>query len=147
MTTFQNTAGAPVALKDLPVGSSVPERTLAPITRTQLALFAGASGDHNPIHLDDEEARCGGLTGVIAHGMLSMAFLGEFISRLAGQDNLRSFDARFNAMAFPGDEITCSGVVAAPDDADSDTVVCLDVAAKNQKGETIVSGTARIAVS
>ena len=65
------------------IGDSIPELVKAPITRTQLALFAGASGDHNPIHLDDAEAQAGGLSGVIAHGMLNMAFFSSSPDRVA----------------------------------------------------------------
>lgn len=127
----------------LTVGSRVPDLMMDPITRTQLALFAGASGDHNPIHLDDEEARRGGLPGVITHGMLTMAFLGEFVERLAGRDNLRHFDARFVAMAQPGDQITCAGEVAARDDEAGEHLVTVNVTATNQAGTKVAEGVAR----
>ena len=59
-------------------GDALPELVKEPVSRTQLVKYAGASGDYNPIHYDDEAARAGGLEGVIAHGMLSMGFLGQF---------------------------------------------------------------------
>lgn len=117
-----------------------------PITRTQLALFAGASGDHNPIHLDDEEARKGGLPGVIAHGMLSMAFLGDLLVGLASPERIRAFDARFVAMAFPGDTITCRAEVTGEAEEGGERVALLKLAAVNQKGQAVAEGTARVAI-
>lgn len=118
-----------------------------PITRTQLALFAGASGDHNPIHLDDEEAKKGGLPGVIAHGMLSMAFLGDLLLEFGTLDKIRQFDARFVAMAFPGDTITCRGEMTGSEDVGGEHIATVQFAAINQDGKTIADGQARVAVS
>ncbi|MBT4939146.1 MAG: dehydratase, partial [Rhodospirillaceae bacterium] len=64
-----------INFSELNAGDAIPELVTPNVSRSQLALFAGASGDHNPIHLDDEEAKKGGLPGVIVHGMLSMALL------------------------------------------------------------------------
>ena len=126
---------------NLNVGDAIPELVNPAITRTQLALFAGASGDHNPIHLDDEEAKSGGLPGVIAHGMLSMAFLGQLLTGWVPQHQVRSWNARFVAMAYPGDTITCKGVVTEIDDDE----VKLDISVENQNGENILVGGASIA--
>lgn len=115
-----------------------------PITRTQLALFAGASGDHNPIHLDDEEARKGGLPGVIAHGMLSMAFLGDLLCEMVPPDHIRSFDARFVAMAFPGDTITCRAEVVGEEQQAGEPITTLRLTAANQKGQAVAEGSAKV---
>ncbi len=64
------------------VGDELPELTTRPISRTTLALFAGASGDHNPIHIDTDFARKAGMDDVFAHGMLSMAYLGRLLTGL-----------------------------------------------------------------
>ena len=117
-----------------------------PITRTQLALFAGASGDHNPIHLDDEEARKGGLPGVIAHGMLSMAFLGDLIAEMAPPDRLRQLEARFVAMAFPGDTITCRAERTGEAEEGGERIASFKLSAVNQKGQPVAEGTARVAL-
>ena len=55
------------------LGDVLPPLDMPPINRTQLALFAGASGDHNPIHIDTDFARQAGMPDVFAHGMLGMA--------------------------------------------------------------------------
>src|ERR1035437_6235400 len=100
-----------IRFNDVAVGDVLPELTKPPVTRTQLALFAGASGDHNPIHLDDAEAKGSGLPGIIVHGMLPMAFLGQLITNWVPQKALRGFSSRFAAMSYPGDAITCRGKV------------------------------------
>lgn len=124
----------------------IKEIVKGPITRTQLALYAGASGDHNPIHLDDEEARKGGLPGVIAHGMLSMAFLGDLLAQFAPPDRIRQFEARFVAMAYPGDTITCRGEVTEESQETGERIASLKLSAVNQKGHAVVEGTARVVV-
>jgi acyl dehydratase len=125
----------------------VRELVKGPITRTQLALFAGASGDHNPIHLDDEAARQGGLQGVIAHGMLIMAFLGDLLVQFAPIERLREFDARFVAMSAPGDTITCRGEVTGTADEGGETVATVKLAGVNQKGQPVIEGQARFATT
>ncbi len=133
-------------LCNLQVGDALPEFERGPITRTQLALFAGASGDHNPIHLDDEEARSTGLPGVIVHGMLTMAILGQLLTSVVPQDRIRDYTSRFKAMAFPGDTLTCKGTVTARGEEDGETVLDLAIIAANQDGVPVLEGTARIAV-
>ncbi len=128
------------------IGDEIPSFTAPPITRLQLALFAGAAADHNPIHVDDDAARAGGLPGVIAHGMLTMALLGRLVTRWAPQDRLRSFSARFVAMAFPGDVITCTGKVVGRTLVDGEERAELDLAAHNQNGASVLVGKASVAI-
>lgn len=128
------------------VGDTIPALTKPAIGPLQLALFAGASGDHNPIHLDEQAAKGGGLPGVIAHGMLSMAFLGQVLTNWVPQRCIRNFSTRFAAMAFPGDVITCKGVVTAKRDTDGEKLVDLEITAENQKGERTLIGQATVAL-
>jgi len=125
-------------------GPVLPSLTQGPITRTQLALFAGASGDHNPIHLDDAEARAGGLPGVIVHGMLMMAILGRMLSDWAGQAKIREFRNRFVAMASPGDTVTCSGVVTGLRASAGETLADVEIMVENQNGAILLKGTATV---
>lgn len=77
------------------------------VTREQIRAYAEASGDRNPIHLDDGVARSVGLPGVIAHGMLQMGLL----ARVAGPpQNLRRLTCRFAGMVVPGDTLRFEGV-------------------------------------
>ena len=80
---------------DIQVGTELPPLAVQPISRTTLALFAGASGDHNPIHIDLDAAREAGFDDVFAHGMLSMAYLGRLITSWVPQAQLRSLTTRF----------------------------------------------------
>ena len=77
------------------VGDALPPLQLPPVDRTTLALFGGASGDHNPIHIDTDFARRAGMPDVFAQGMLGMAWLGRVVTRWIPQSQLRRFDARF----------------------------------------------------
>ena len=113
------------------------------VTREQIRAYAEASGDHNPIHLDDDAARAAGLPGVIAHGMLGMAQLANFVVGWAGDHRrLRKLRCRFSAMMLPGDVITFSGRVT----GEHDGLIELELEAENQKGERVLTkGLAEVA--
>ena len=93
------------------VGDTMTVLELPPISRTTLALFAGASGDHNPIHIDIDFARKAGKTDVFAHGMLSMAFLARALTAWVPQKRLLSYGVRFAAITQVADRVQCSGKV------------------------------------
>ena len=137
----------PVRAADIDIGYTLPEVTHGPVERVNLALFAAYSGDHNPIHLDDEQARANGLPGAIVHGMLSMAYLAQVLTGWVPQSQLRSFGSRFAAMAYPGDTIRCKGVVAGKESANGETVFEVTLVAENQKGEGLLSGSAKVALT
>ena len=106
------------------------------VKRDQIMAYAEASGDHNPIHLDDEAARAAGLPGVIAHGMLGMAQLANFVVAYAGDHRrLRRLRCRFSGMLLPGDTITFTGHVAGTDGG----LVRLELNADNQRGERVLT--------
>ncbi|HEY8761678.1 MAG TPA: MaoC/PaaZ C-terminal domain-containing protein [Candidatus Dormibacteraeota bacterium] len=106
------------------------------VTRDQIAAYAEASGDRNPIHLDDDAARAAGLPGVIAHGMLGMAQLANFVVAFAGDHRrLRRLRCRFSGMVLPGDTITFTGRVVGEEDG----LVSLELNAENQKGERVLT--------
>ncbi|MCC2112640.1 MAG: MaoC family dehydratase N-terminal domain-containing protein [Hyphomicrobiales bacterium] len=134
------------ALKSLEIGDTIPDLVTDPITHDQLARFAAASGDHNPIHLDEDAAKAGGLPGIIAHGMLNMAALGLVLTGWVPQSAVRRFSARFVAMTFPGDTLTLSGTITGRAAEAGEDQVTLDLEARNQKGETILKGAATIAL-
>lgn len=101
---------------DLAVGDELPPLVLPPISRTTLALFAGASGDHNPIHIDLDVAHSAGEPDVFAHGMLSMAYLARYVTDFAAQQQIRSFGCRFTSMTPLYAEPVCRGSVSAVDE-------------------------------
>lgn len=97
--------------KNVKVGDAMPELELPPISRTTLALFAGASGDHNPIHIDIDFARKAGKEDVFAHGMLSMAYLARALTQWVPQSRLLSYGVRFAAITQVADRVLCTGKV------------------------------------
>lgn len=128
------------------VGDALPELTLPPVDRTTLALFAGASGDHNPIHIDVDFARRAGMPDVFAHGMLGMAWLGRLLIGWAPQTQLRRFDARFQGITQLGNAIRCSGRVVEKLEADGERCVRIEVQSANQFGQTKIVGEALVAL-
>ncbi len=136
----------PIGFAEIEVGDAIRDLTKPVITPLQLALFAAASADHNPIHVDEQAAKGGGLPGVIAHGMLTMAFLGQLLTRWVPQRQIRHLSARFSAMAFPGDVITCRGVVTAKRVEGGESLVDLDLSAINQNGQQTLVGQATVAL-
>ncbi len=79
--------------------------------RPHIAQYAGASGDFNSVHVDEEFARSeAGRAGVIAHGMLTMGLTGTFLASVVGHGTLRSFGGRFLAPVEPGDTLECVAV-------------------------------------
>ena len=126
-------------IKDLQAGEELKAYTKAPITKVQLVQYAGASGDFNPLHTDDTFAQSIGMPGVIAHGMLIMAFLGEYVVKLvADEATVKSFSMRFGAMTFPGDVITCGGSVKEINGQE----ITLLLEAKKQDGKVVGTGEA-----
>lgn len=134
-------------LRNAAVGDSLPALTMPPITRLTLALYCGASGDHNPLHVDQDFAREAGLGDVIAHGMLVMAYLGRTLTAQVPQRAIRAFDTRFHAMTRIGDAITCTARVT--ERAEIDGADCLRVAveARDQRGELKAAGEALLDLS
>jgi len=118
-----------------------------PITRHTLALYCGASCDHNPMHVDLDFARANGVDDVFAHGMLSMAYLGELLCRIAGPEDIRSFSVRFSAIVPVGAEITCTAHHAGLVERQGETLTALDLLAVDADGETKLKGSALVAIN
>ena len=126
-------------------GDALPSLELPPITRLTLALYCGASGDHNPIHVDTDFARSAGMPDVFAHGMLSAAWLGRLLTQWVPQSAIRSLDVRFAAITQVGERITCSGKVVEKFEAAGRRCVRLQLATANQDGVTKLAGEALVA--
>lgn len=128
------------------VGDALPELALPPVDRTTLALFAGASGDHNPIHIDVDFARRAGMPDVFAHGMLGMAWLGRLLTGWAPQSQLRRFDARFQGITQLGNAIRCRGRVVEKLELNGERCVRIELHSANQFGQTKIVGEALVAL-
>ena len=128
--------------EDVQVGFEL-ELGKTPITRLQIARFAGASGDFNPSHVDEDIAReIGGMGGVFAHGMLGMGFIGQMLTDWLWDRPLRMFSTKAVLIVRPGDSLTCFGKVVRKWVEDEDNLVEFEVGARNQKGEMTHTGTA-----
>ena len=130
---------------DIQIGDLLPALDLPPVDRTTLALFGGASGDHNPIHIDIDFARRSGMPDVFAHGMLGMAWLGRLVTGYAPQAQLRQFNARFLGITHLGNAITCSGRVTEKLEVGGEHCLRVEVSSANQFGQTKIAGDALIA--
>lgn len=136
-----------LAIQSLTIGEEIPSFTTAPITRATLALYAGASGDHHPLHIDSDFAKQAGMGDVFAHGMLSMAFLGKLLTNWAPQTAIRQFSTRFVAITHVGDQLTCRGIVTEIGEHDGEARVRLQLTAQDQQGEIKLAGEAVVAVT
>jgi acyl dehydratase len=136
---------SPLSFETAREGDPLPELKLPPITRLQLALYCGGSGDHNPIHVDTDFAKRAGMKDVFAHGMLSMAFLGRLVTGVVPQSRVKSLSARFSAITWVADEITVTGRVARVDREECS--LTLELACVNQRGETTLKGQAVLSFS
>lgn len=128
---------------DITVGDTLPPLTTKPISRTTLALFAGASGDHNPIHIDIDFAKKAGMPDVFAHGMLGMAYLGRLLTGWVPQTAIREFSTRFVSITQIHAVITCTGTVVEKLDGN---LVKLEIQAADQNGDVKLTGGAIIAL-
>jgi acyl dehydratase len=129
------------------VGDTIPTFISDSITRTTLALYAGASGDHNPMHIDMDYAQKAGETDVFAHGMLNMAYLSRAVLGYAPQSAIRSFGVRFQSIVRVGEQVTCIGKVSEIFEAGGEKRAKLDLTATTSKGAVALKGEAVIALT
>ncbi|RZL89152.1 MAG: dehydratase [Variovorax sp.] len=129
------------------VGDRLPTLQLPAVDRTTLALFGGASGDHNPIHIDLDFARRAGMPDVFAQGMLGMAWLGRLVTRWVPQARIRRYDARFAGITHLGNAITCSGEVVELMDVDGEACARVALTSTNQYGQNKIVGEAIVALA
>jgi acyl dehydratase len=129
---------------DFKAGDLLPELTLPPITRLDLALYCGASGDHNPLHVDVDAAHAAGLSDVIAHGMLSMAYVGRLLTAHFDLLAIRTFGVRFVAMTNVGDRLTCRGEVV---EVGADDIASIALSVVDELGEQKLVGSAQVSLT
>lgn len=128
-------------LSDINQGDSLPS-VVKQITQKDINLYAEASGDFNPIHVDESFAAQTPLGGTIAHGMLILAYISEMMTAAFGQSWLSGgkLSVRFKAPARPGDTITTSGKIDSIEHKEGIPYVNCSIESCNQKGETVITG-------
>ncbi|AJT41693.1 MaoC/PaaZ C-terminal domain-containing protein [Psychromicrobium lacuslunae] len=141
-----NEGSTPAQRDPFQVGTELTELVLPTISRTTLALFAGASGDHNPIHLDIDVARSAGLEDVFAQGMLSMAYLGRLLTSWFPQPQIRSFKVRFAAVTPVLAQPIAQGSVVEIVEQDGERRALLELSVRLQDGTVTLAGSAVVAL-
>ena len=131
---------------EVQIGTELPPLQADPITRLTLALYCGASGDHNPIHVDSDFAKAAGFPDVFAHGMLVMGYLGQAVTDAVAPSRIRSFSTRFAAITQLGAKLTCEGTVMELFEQGGERRAKLALSTKDQTGEIKLAGEAIIAL-
>lgn len=129
---------------DVNVGDSLRPLAKGPLEKSQFVDYGKAALDGNPIHTDDEFAQQSGYKSVFAQGMLSMGFLGQMLVANAGDGNVRRIKVRFAKITWPGETITCKGVITRKYEEDGRKLVDCDIRTENQDGEVRIDGSATL---
>ncbi|MDH5672932.1 MAG: MaoC/PaaZ C-terminal domain-containing protein [Myxococcales bacterium] len=134
-----------MALKasELQVGQTYEEVVVEDLKRTQIVMYAGASGDYNPIHSDEVFAtKVSGYPTVFAHGMLTMGLTGKMLTNFVGDGRLTKFGMRFTSQVWPGDTLRARAKVAAIREEDGQKLVDLELSTLNQDDREVAAGNA-----
>ena len=130
---------------DLKVGDTHTAVVIEDLSRTQIAMYAGASGDFNPLHTDEVYAtQVAGYDTVIAHGQLTMALTAKLVTQWADEASLAAFGVRFVRQVKPGDTLSVTATVVSVDARDGGLLVHLELVTTNQAGDEVVTGYARL---
>ena len=132
-------------LSDIREGDSLPS-LVKHITQKDINLYAEASGDFNPIHIDEAVAAQTPLGGTIAHGMLILAYLSEMMTKTFGRSWLSTgkLSVRFKTPARPEDTITISGHINSIEHKEDGLYVNCSIDVHNQKADTVITGEATV---
>jgi acyl dehydratase len=141
-----NSPTAPVRL-NVAVGDLLPVHVQGPITRATLALFAGASNDHVPLHIDSDYAKAAGMDDVFAPGMLSMAYLAQMLTRWTPQESIRCWKVRFTAITPLHAVVHCRGEVRDVFVKDGEQVARINITATTGDGVQTLGGEAVVALA
>ncbi|MBN85158.1 MAG: MaoC family dehydratase N-terminal domain-containing protein [Pseudomonadales bacterium] len=130
----------PLKASELKVGDTYTERLVEDLKRTQVVMYAGASGDYNPVHTDELfTTKVAGYPGVFAHGMLTMGMTGMMLTNYVGDGRLTEFGVRFTNQVFPGDTLDSTATVTAINEG----LVDIEVSTINQEGVEVAKGSAQ----
>ena len=128
---------------ELNVGDTHTERLVEDLKRTQIVMYAGASGDYNPVHTDEVFTKeVAGYPSVFAHGMLTMGMTGKMVTNYVGDGRLTEYGVRFTSQVFPGDTLDATATIVGV----SNGIVDLDITTVNQDGVAVLKGSAKARV-
>ena len=122
---------------NLKAGDTYTECLVEDLSRTQIVMYAGASGDYNPVHTDEKFTKeIAGYPSVFAHGMLTMGMTGRMLTNYVGDGRLTKYGVRFTSQVWPGDTLNSTATVVDI----TDGIVNLSVETTNQDGALVLSG-------
>ena len=122
---------------NLKAGDTYTECLVDDLSRTQIVMYAGASGDYNPVHTDEKFTKeVAGYPSVFAHGMLTMGMTGRMLTNYVGDGRLTKYGVRFTSQVWPGDTLNSTATVVDV----TDGIVNLNVETTNQDGAVVLSG-------
>ena len=126
-----------LSAKNLKAGDTYTECLVEDLSRTQIVMYAGASGDYNPVHTDEKFTKeIAGYPSVFAHGMLTMGMTGRMLTNYVGDGRLTKYGVRFTSQVWPGDTLNSTATVVDV----TDGIVNLSVETTNQDGALVLSG-------
>lgn len=129
--------------EDLKPGVTFEQVIVEDLKRTQIVMYAGASGDYNPLHTDEVFAtKAAGYPTVFAHGMLTMGMTAKLLTDTVGDGRLTQYGVRFVRQVWPGDTLTATAVVKEVREENGQHIADFEVVTKNQDGESVLTGTA-----
>ena len=126
-----------LSASDLKAGDTYTECLVDDLSRTQIVMYAGASGDYNPVHTDEKFTKeVAGYPSVFAHGMLTMGMTGRMLTNYVGDGRLTKYGVRFTSQVWPGDTLNSTATVVDV----TEGIVNLNVETTNQDGAVVLSG-------
>ena len=134
-----------MALKanEIKVGDSYQEKICDNLSRTQIVMYAGTSGDYNPLHSDEIfTTEIAGYPSVFAHGMLTMGMTGKMLTNYVGDGQLTYYGVRFTAQVWPGDTLKATATITGIREEGGQQIADLDVSTTNEEGTEVIKGSA-----
>ena len=126
-----------LSARNLKAGDTYTECLVEDLSRTQIVMYAGASGDYNPVHTDEKFTKeIAGYPSVFAHGMLTMGMTGRMLTNYVGDGRLTKYGVRFTSQVWPGDTLNSTATVVDV----TEGIVNLSVETTNQDGTLVLSG-------
>jgi len=128
---------------EVKVGDSYEEQVCENLSRTQIVMYAGTSGDYNPLHSDEIfTTQVAGYPSVFAHGMLSMGMTGRMLTNYVGDGCLTYYGVRFTSQVFPGATLTAKATITDIREEDGVKIADLEVSTTDEEGVEVIKGKA-----
>ena len=128
---------------ELKIGDSYQEEICNNLSRTQIVMYAGTSGDYNPLHSDEIfTTEIAGYPSVFAHGMLTMGMTGKMLTNYVDDGQLTYYGVRFTSQVWPGDTLTATATVTDIREEDGQQIADIDLSTTNEEGTEVIKGKA-----